>query len=197
MLIFSILKSNIKATPERKNLIWYKIFVLFCALLPLFAIIIGAHVAWSIVTEGNQNDFYATNLKVVGSVPSGLNIIKIPTFHYPFGQFFIDVIPMTLISFMESYSVSRRIAAKRNELHILNASQEMWANGAANLLGSISTSYPVSGSFSRSSLNYTAGANTPLAKTTTLIVILLALGTLSQSFYWIPRAALSAVVFVV
>ena len=54
---------------------------------------------------------------------------------------------------MESYSVARRIASTNNELHILNASQELFANGVANLLGSVSSAYPVSGSFSRSSLN--------------------------------------------
>ena len=54
---------------------------------------------------------------------------------------------------MESYSVARRIASTNNELHLLNASQELVANGVANLLGAISSAYPVSGSFSRSSLN--------------------------------------------
>ena len=57
------------------------------------------------------------------------------------------------VLFMESYSVARRIASTNNELHILNASQELIANGVANLLGSVSSAYPVSGSFSRSSLN--------------------------------------------
>ena len=57
------------------------------------------------------------------------------------------------VLFMESYSVARRIASTNNELHILNASQELVANGIANLLGSVSSAYPVSGSFSRSSLN--------------------------------------------
>ena len=49
--------------------------------------------------------------------------------------------------------MARRIASTNNELHILNASQELFANGVANLLGSVSSAYPVSGSFSRSSLN--------------------------------------------
>ena len=83
----------------------------------------------------------------------GLDIIRAPTMLHPFGAFFGDCIPIALVLFMESYSVARRIASTNNELHILNASQELVANGIANLLGSISSSYPVSGSFSRSSLN--------------------------------------------
>ena len=36
--------------------------------------------------------------------------------------------------------------------------QELFANGVANLLGAVSSGFPVSGSFSRSSLNYVSGA---------------------------------------
>jgi MFS superfamily sulfate permease-like transporter len=71
----------------------------------------------------------------------------------------------------------------------------MVANGLANLLGSVGSAYPVSGSFSRSSLNYACGARTPLSKMTTLMIVLLALGTLTESFRYIPNAALSAVIF--
>jgi MFS superfamily sulfate permease-like transporter len=46
-----------------------------------------------------------------------------------------DAIPISLVAFMESYSVAHRIATQRNELHILNASQELWALGVGNFLG--------------------------------------------------------------
>ena len=66
--------------------------------------------------------------------------------------------------------------------------------GVANLLGSISSAYPVAGSFSRSSLNLASGARTPLSKLTTLSVILLTLGVLTDTFGFIPQAALAAVI---
>lgn len=50
---------------------------------------------------------------------------------------------------MESYAVARRIASINNELYILNASQELFANGVANLLGVVSSGYPVAGEGSR------------------------------------------------
>ena len=43
---------------------------------------------------------------------------------------YLSVIPLALVSFMESYSVAHRISTQRNELHILNASQELFGNGA-------------------------------------------------------------------
>jgi hypothetical protein len=68
------------------------------------------------------------------------------------GRCFLSVIPITLIAFMESYSIARNIAGQRNELHYLSATQEMWANGIGNMVAAGSSGYPVSGSFSRSAL---------------------------------------------
>jgi len=134
-------------------------------------------------------------LKVVGAVTPGLNIFNSVPLNYDFGEVFVAAIPIALIAYMESFSVGRKIAVQTNELHILNASQELWANGVANLFGSISGAYPVSGSFSRSALNYASGCKTPLSKVTTLIVVLVALSTLTDTFRYIPQASLAAVIF--
>jgi MFS superfamily sulfate permease-like transporter len=202
LLIVLIIKQNVKATPERKKKVWYRVFNFFATMTPFMAIIIGAHIAWQIKSRDHYNSpthahaYYAKQLKIVGIVTPGLNILRKPNILHPWGEFFADMIPLTLIAFMESYSVARRIAVQNNELHILNASQELWANGCANLLGSVSSAYPVSGSFSRSSLNYASGARTPMSKVTTLCVILTALGTLTRTFQYIPQAALAAVIWV-
>ena len=66
----------------------------------------------------------------------------------------------------------------------------------ANVLGCVSSSFPVSGSFSRSSLNFVSGARTPLSKFVTLSIVLIALGFFTDAFNYIPQAALSAVIFV-
>ena len=67
---------------------------------------------------------------------------------------------------------------------------------AGNVLNVVSSGYPVSGSFSRSALYASAGCVTLLGKAVTLFIVLLALGTLTDSFYYIPSAALAAVVMV-
>jgi SulP family sulfate permease len=64
------------------------------------------------------------------------------------------------------------------------------------LLGSISSAFPVSGSFSRSALNFTVGAKTPLSKAICLFIILLVLSVLTPYFYFIPNAALSGIIWV-
>lgn len=158
LMIVQLIKWNYKPSKETKKTWAYRIWHLFTSLLPLLAIIISAAVAYNIKKSDHFNDpdyvhsFYAENLKIVGEIPKGLDILRIPTFRHPMGTFLIDIFPITLIAFMESYSIARNIGAMTNSLHTLNASQEMVANGIANLLGSVSSSYPVSGSFSRSAL---------------------------------------------
>ncbi len=149
-----------KPSAEKKKTWQYRVYNFVSATLPLIGIIVTAHVAYKIKQHDHFNDpsskivhdYYAKNLKIVGTVPSGMSILRTPHFRHPMGQFFIDTIPITLICFMESYSIARRIAAANGQSNLLSASQEMIANGAANLMGSVSSSFPVSGSFSRSAL---------------------------------------------
>jgi MFS superfamily sulfate permease-like transporter len=96
----------------------------------LAAIIIGGHLAWK--TKNNNNDFYANQLTTVGPVPAGLGFIRAPVLTWSFGKLIGDVFPLTIIAFMESYSVAHRLATRRNELYFLSASQELFANAAAN-----------------------------------------------------------------
>lgn len=222
LAIINMMKKRFKATPERRKNYCYNFWVMLANIAPFFAIIIGAGIAHDIKQADNFDNFnytwtvtgtkggawsiddadpvnaahsyYAASLKCVGYTPGGINIIRIPTLSVPFGKLIVDVLPLALIAFMESYSVARKMASIRNELHILNASQELWAVGVANLLGSVSSAYPVAGSFSRSSLNLASGARTPLSKITTLFVILLTLGVLTDTFGFIPQAALAAVI---
>lgn len=209
LILIQLFKERLKETPERKKTYWFNIFKLVTPLLAFAAIIISGHIVYNLVqdpslypaaTKGDLQfmSYMQRNIAVVGKVKAGtgLDFGRIPTFRHPWGPFFIDVLPLTFVLFMESYSVARRIAAQRNQLHILNASQEMFANGIANLLGAVASAYPVAGSFSRSSLIATLGAKTPLAKFICMCVVLIAIGALSDTFFYIPKAALSAVIFV-
>lgn len=221
-MLLNLVKIYWKPTAETKRSYPYRILIFCINTLPLAAIIIGANIAWRAHQEAGVrynpikdklmyfdtalqqfvNDpadlftYYATKLKIVGFIPSGFNILRTPTFKYPWGSFFLDVLPLTMINYMEAYSVARRIASERNELHILNANQELYALGLGNLLGCVATSYPVTGSYSRSALNNAAGARTPFSKVIALFVVLLALGVMTPYFFYIPSAALSAIIWV-
>lgn len=194
MILLWLFKTNYKFTDAQKKTVAYQVFNFISSVATLACLIIAGHEAYLI---HNFNDTYhARALKVVGDVPAGLDIFRIPKFDFPLGKVFVDVIPLTIISYMESYSVARKTSAARGQLSILNASQELVAMGFGNMCNAVTGGYTVSGSFSRSSLYASCGAATPLAKSVTLLIIVVALGTLTKAFYFIPQAALAAVVMV-
>ena len=69
---------------------------------------------------------------------------------------------IAVITYIESYSIGATLAAK--ERYQVRPNQELVALGAANVGAALSGAYPVAGSFSRSGVNYAAGARTPRAR---------------------------------
>jgi SulP family sulfate permease len=76
----------------------------------------------------------------------------------------------------------------------IDVDQEFIGQGVANLVGSLFQCYPVSGSFSRTAINYAAGARTGIASVVTSLLVIVSLLYLTPLFTLIPRAALAALV---
>ena len=69
---------------------------------------------------------------------------------------------MALLGLIEAVSISRAVATKSNQN--ISANQEFIGQGMSNLVGSFFSSYmPAPGSFTRSGINYSAGAKTPMS----------------------------------
>jgi len=99
---------------------------------------------------------------VVGNIPAGLPEFKIPRFQLSevFSLFPMAII-ISLLGFMEAISIAKAMAAKTGQR--LDPNQELVGQGLANIIGSCTGSYAVSGSFSRSAVNIQAGARTGLS----------------------------------
>ena len=69
----------------------------------------------------------------------------------------LAIIP--LIGFLESIAIAKAFARKNK--YKVDASQELVALGVANCLSSFVSSYPVTGSFSRTAVNAQSGVATP------------------------------------
>jgi SulP family sulfate permease len=134
------------------------------------------------------------DMQLIGSVPSGL-----PHFVLP------DLTPSTLwqvtpiaavvclISFIESLSVAKVIAAKSDSAAI-SGNRELWALGWSKIISSFFQSFPNTGSFSRTALNAEAGANTELASIWTAVFTGLGLLFFTSLFFYVPQTVLAAVV---
>ena len=86
------------------------------------------------------------------------------------------------------------LASKRRQK--VDANQEFMALGVANISAAFTGGYPVTGGLSRSSANFSAHANTPLASMITAFIIALTVMLLTPLFYFLPQASLAAIIVV-
>jgi sulfate permease, SulP family len=102
---------------------------------------------------------------------------------------------LALLGGIESIAIGKTIAARTGESIVAN--QEFFAQGLKNFLTSFFQCIPGSGSFTRSILDYEAGAETRFAAVMNAIFVGVIVLTLGRFATFIPLAALAAVLFVV
>jgi SulP family sulfate permease len=130
---------------------------------------------------------------IIGKIPSGLPHFILPPLDYETTVSLLGpAIVIALVSFAETYSVGKAISAETKQK--VNVDQEFIGQGLANLIGSFFQSYPVSGSFSRSAINFATGAKTGISSVVSSLVVILALLFLTPLLRYIPKAALAALV---
>lgn len=163
------------------------------ALVVLFA----GLVAYSFQVMGSQP------FTLTGETPQGLPPFQLPLFSkvetnstVPFSEMVQDlgaglaVVP--LMGLLETVAIAKAFASQNN--YRIDPNQELLAMGLTNLLGSFVSSYPVTGSFGRTAVNAQTGVCTPAGGLITGTLVLLSLAYLTSLFYYIPKAALAAVI---
>jgi SulP family sulfate permease len=140
-------------------------------------------------------DLQSMGVDIVGEIPAGLPSPMLPTVSLDSVQALLPTaITLALVQFMSIMSLGKVFAAKHG--YSVGANKELIAIGSANLLGSFLRSIPVSGSFSRSAVNETAGAKTPMANVVAAGLIVLTLLFLTPIFYYLPIPVLAAIIIV-
>lgn len=135
-------------------------------------------------------------VSIVKTIPDGLPAFQLPDFSLgQLGELVPLALTISVVAFMEAYSVAKAIESKKRNYKVM-ANQELLALGLANVVGSLFQSYPVTGGFSRSAVNYQAGANTPLASIVSAGLVALTLIFLTPLFYYLPQAILASVIMV-
>ena len=153
-----------------------------------FAIGITTWIAW-------QFDLEAAGVALVGAVPAGL-----PRFSVPWAETDIwfsllgSAALISRIGFVESVSVAQTLAAKRRQR--IDPNQELIGLGTSNIASAMSGGIPVTGGFSRSIVNFDAGALTQVAGIMTAIGIAVVALYMTPLFWFLPKATLAATIIV-
>jgi SulP family sulfate permease len=139
--------------------------------------------------------FESRGVALVGEVPSGMPAFAVPDINVSlWRELFVSALLISVIGFVESISVGKTLGAKRRQA--VDANQELIALGAANVAAGVSGGFPVSGGFSRSVVNFDAGAQTQMASVLTAAGISLAALLLTPFLYFLPKAVLAATIIV-
>ncbi len=149
--------------------------------------------AWKItkVTDGEIK--LAGGGEVVGGIPQGLPSFALPRFDLDkLGSLLSAALVISLVGFMEAISIAKAIAARTKQR--LDPNQELVGQGLANIVGSMTQAFPVSGSFSRSAVNMNSGARSGISSVFTAIFVLLTLLFLTPLLYHLPQAVLAAII---
>ncbi|XP_020593459.1 sulfate transporter 4.1, chloroplastic-like isoform X2 [Phalaenopsis equestris] len=136
--------------------------------------------------------FHPSSISVVGDVPQGLPKFSVPTEFRNAKSLIPTAFLITGVAIMESVGIAKALAAKHG--YELDSNQELFGLGVANICGSFFSSYPTTGSFSRSAVNHESGAKTGLSGITMGIIMGCALLFMTPLFRDIPQCALAAIV---
>ncbi len=157
---------------------------------PLLTIIITTYLVRSYhLTDGQD-------VAIVGEIQSGL-----PAINFAFIDNAIQwkaLLPsatfIAIIAYVESVAIAKVTAHLRNQK--INPNQELIALGAANLATAFSGGMSVAGGFSRTMVNFSAGARTQMAMLIAVVLLSIAVVFFTEQFTYIPKAALAAVILI-
>lgn len=135
-------------------------------------------------------------IKLVGEIPAQLPPLSAPDFSFDvIKKLAPEAFAVALLGLIEAVSISRSIATKSNQR--IHSSQEFIGQGLSNIVGSFFSSYAGSGSFTRSGINYAAGAKTPMSAIFAAIFLMLIILLIAPLTAYLPVAAMGGVILIV
>jgi len=155
---------------------------------PVFVVVATTGAVWGLGLADKR-------VQIVGEVPQSLPPFTLPSLSTELlGQLLLPAFLISIIGFVESISVAQTLAAKKRQR--IDPDQELIGLGAANIGASLTGGFPVTGGFSRSVVNFDAGAATPAAGAFTAIGLAIAALALTPLIYFLPKATLAATIIV-
>lgn len=137
-----------------------------------------------------------TDIKLVGEIPAHLPPLSHPEFSFQTLRLLApEAFAVALLGLIEAVSISRAVATKSSQR--IDSNQEFIGQGLSNMTGSFFSSYAGSGSFTRSGINYDAGAKTPLSAILAAIFLMIIVLLIAPLTAYLPIASMGGVILLV
>uniref|UniRef100_A0AAR2JV57 STAS domain-containing protein n=1 Tax=Pygocentrus nattereri TaxID=42514 RepID=A0AAR2JV57_PYGNA len=151
-----------------------------------------------VIVVGTLISFYTHlnetfEISVVGEIPSGLQPPTLPNTSY-FSEVVVDAFALAVVGYAISISLGKTFALKHG--YKVDSNQELVALGLSNAVGGFFQCYSVCASMSRSLIQETTGGRTQMAGVSSAVIVLVTVLKLGPLFQELPKAVLSAIVFV-
>jgi len=135
-------------------------------------------------------------IKTVGEIPALLPPLSMPDFSLrTLKSLAPEAFAIALLGLIEAVSISRSVATKSYQR--ITPSQEFVGQGLSNIVGSFFSSYASSGSFTRTGVNYEAGAKTPLSAIFAALILVFIVLLVAPLMKYLPLAAMAGVILLV
>jgi len=155
----------------------------------LIALFVGAGVAQLLGGE-------SAGIAMVSAIPAQLPPVSMPDISLASIKILTpNAFAVALLGLIEAVSISRSIAAKSHQR--IDGNQEFIGQGLSNLVGSFFSSYAGSGSFTRSGVNYSAGAVTPLSAIFAAVILMATVLLVAPYAVYLPIGAMAGVILLV
>jgi SulP family sulfate permease len=155
----------------------------------LIAMIIGSLIGILLGAESH-------GVRLMEGLPAHLPSPSLPDFSiHALRELAPEAFAVAMIGLIEALSIARSISALSRQQ--IDGNQEFIGQGLSNIVGSFFSSYAGSGSFTRSGINYHAGAMTPLSAVFSAIFLALILLLMAPLTVYLPIPAMGGVILLV
>lgn len=167
---------------KKKKLFWLP------AVAPLLSVILSTLIVF--LTRADKR-----GIGIVKHIKGGLNPSSVDQLqlHGPYvGEVAKVGLIVAVVALTEAVAVGRSFASIRG--YHLDGNKEMFAMGFMNIIGSFTSCYVATGSFSRTAVNFSAGCETLVSNIVMSITVILSLQFFTRLLYFTPIAILASII---
>ncbi|XP_052202822.1 sulfate transporter 1.3-like [Diospyros lotus] len=158
------------------------------AIAPLISVILSTFFVF--ITHAEKH-----GVQIVKHIEKGINPSSVDEIYFS-GDYLVKGLRIGIVAGMialtEAVAIGRTFATMKD--YQLDGNKEMVALGTMNIVGSMTSCYVATGSFSRSAVNYMAGCQTAVSNIIMSCVVFLTLEFITPLFKYTPNAILSSII---